>query len=217
MSESIHLLNYTEKKTTPKENNPTDVQTPDPIDNPSDPNLKRNPLSEPGVPLSLFIAGWGIIQHPIDVIQLRLACNFMGKFLGESARMSTSFVDLIKTGGIKGLYRGYVPLTLYSLLDKNLFTPLFDKLDTTSPIMFKGAMLLRDFILYPLFVVSSRLMIQPGNSLANYNGMIECFQSTYKSSGIRGFYKGFQITAAIYGFSVLTTTIQTLYDPSNTQ
>jgi len=154
--------------------------------------------AQSGWQLSAFIVGWGIIQHPIEVIQLRLACNFMGKFSGSQAGIRSTFQDLIKNGGMKNLYRGYIPLTLYSLLDKNLLTPFLGFYGKASSNSFGAMMFLRDLILYPLVVISSRLMIQPNNPLAKFDGMMDCFKHTYQQGGIRALFRGFQIPAAIY-------------------
>jgi len=215
ISDIIHELYLTQK--IPKETSPieknnqleapkSDVSSPNTVTeviNQQKPSHLIEKPAQSGLELSAFIVGWGIIQHPIEVIQLRLACNFMGKFSGNNANIRSTFQDLLKNGGVKNLYRGYIPLTLYSLLDKNLLTPLFGSYGKGNNNTFGAMMYLRDLILYPLVVVSSRLMIQPNNSLAKFNGVIDCFKYTYKENGIRGLFRGFQVPTAIY----LATTI----------
>jgi len=166
--------------------------------NQTDPN--ENPLAGPGVPLSVFVLFAGLFIHPFEVLRTRLAADYGAKPVRQYTGVFNAANSLVKAGGIKALYRGYIPLITFSIIEEN--TNNFTSAEYNEDLPIKQ--FTRDLLLFPLIVVSNRLIMQTGNPFGKYKGVVDCVQSTYKEFGIRGFYRGFQINFALYALSAST-------------
>lgn len=56
----------------------------------------------------------------------------------------------------------------------------------------------RDVVLYPLLVVSHRMMVSKLNWKASYTSINRCVRDTYNKFGIRGFYRGIQLNMVLH-------------------
>jgi len=166
----------------------------------NDDEEEENPLSYPGLPLSIFILAWNTLIHPLEVLRVRVATDFGDKTKRRYRGMFNAAGSLVKNGGIRSLYKGYLPLTTFALVQHNMFGLIADKGQKTPFDI--GVWFLSDIILYPLMVVGRRMMMTPDNPVGRYNTMMECFRGTYQQFGMKGFYKGFQITMLYYGVAL---------------
>ena len=146
---------------------------------------------------------WGFLVHPLEVLYVRMACDYGPRPSKSFAGMTNTIQTLFRAGGMKALYRGYVPYVLNSIASQNIASSYINLgKETYQDTAIKFAC---DTAMYPFLVVSSRMMMETANPLAKFNGMIDCFQSTYKDFGIKGFFKGYQINLFLYGLHAFLT------------
>jgi len=162
---------------------------------------EENILAYSGLPLSSFILVWNLLIHPIEVLRVRLATDFLGKDGRQYKGMFNAGKKLINSDGIRALYKGFVPLTSLMLIQQNLFYFILSRQQEYHISAALGIAV--ETLLYPLILVSSRMMMWPDNPLGKYRNMRECFQGTYKEFGIKGFYKGFQVTLFLNAVAIL--------------
>lgn len=156
-----------------------------------------NPLAFPGLLLSIFIVAWNVLIHPLEVLRVRTATDFGDSTKRKYTSMFSAGKQLVQSGGIRALYRGYLPLTTFALVQHNMFGMFADKKQRTPFDI--GVWFLSDVVLYPLMTVGRRMMMLPDNPVGRYPTMMDCVRGTYQQFGGRGFYKGFQITMMYYG------------------
>lgn len=168
------------------------------IFNQTDPN--ENPLAGPGVPLSVFVLLAGLFIHPFEVLRTKLSADYGVKPVRQYSGVFNAANSLVKAGGLKSLYKGYLPLITYSIIEENTNDWTNKEANEDLPIK----QFTRDFLLFPLIVISNRLMMQTGNPFAKFKGLGDCIQSTYKEFGVRGFFRGFQINFTLYALTAST-------------
>jgi len=168
------------------------------IFNQTDPT--ENPLAGPGVPLSVFVLLSGLFIHPFEVLRTRLSADYGVKPVRQYSGVLNAASSLVKAGGLKSLYKGYLPLITYTIIEENTNNWTNQEINEDLPIK----QFTRDLLLFPLIVISNRLMMQTGNPFAKFKGLGDCIQSTYKEFGIKGFFRGFQINFTLYALTAST-------------
>jgi len=159
-----------------------------------------NVLTYPGTGLSVFLVLWRILIHPVEVLRVRMSSDFGTKVSRQYTGLFHALKSLYKAEGIKAMYRGYLPLTLYVILEKNSLVYMERREPDRSLNVLN--LIFAEAVIYPLSVVSSRMMMITGNPFVKYQGLMHCVKATYNEFGIRGFYKGFQISLFFYAVMV---------------
>ncbi|CAH2351976.1 mitochondrial nicotinamide adenine dinucleotide transporter 2 [[Candida] railenensis] len=152
-----------------------------------------------------FLAG--VVVCPLDVVKTRLQAK--GKkstrgFVGE-------FTHIVHKEGLRGLYRGLVPITIGYLPTWTIYFTIYERakkfypgfmeekfgLEMDSVNHFCAALtagMVSSIAVNPIWVVKTRLMIQTSNKkgteTSHYKGTIDAFKTMYKEEGIRVFYSG---------------------------
>lgn len=147
-----------------------------------------------------------LMTNPIWVVKTRLCLQYAGDVhLAESKRykgMMDALQKIYKTEGIRGLYKGLVPgmfgvshgaiqfMTYEEMKNKyNIYlsVPIDTKLTTFEYVVFAAiSKLFAAAITYPYQVVRARLQ----DHHHEYRGTWHCIQVTWRSEGLKGFYKG---------------------------
>ena len=128
------------------------------------------------------------LTHPMDVIRLRLSIH------RELHGVGDAFRHVWHEGGIRSLFKGYVPtmLSVSPFIAINFAT--FDILKqhftnhSTVNILLLGAAagLFAQSVCYPLDTVRRRQQMKG----RNYNSMLDAFSRISREEGIRGLYRG---------------------------
>lgn len=156
-----------------------------------------------------FLAG--VVVCPLDVVKTRLQAEGAR---ADAARRSFvgEFSHIVRKEGVRGLYRGLVPITIgylptwtiyFSIYERaKMFYPGFMRrhfgLELDSVNHFCAALtagLVSLIAVNPVWVVKTRLMIQtstarPGAAAPYYTGTLNAFKRMYREEGIRVFYSG---------------------------
>lgn len=149
-----------------------------------------------------FIAG--VFVCPLDVVKTRFQAT-------SQQYHYTGFLDALKTilrdEGVKGLYRGVIPVTVGYLPTWAIYFTIYEKAKNFYPGLLKRKFGLEydllnhfaasttagacsSFVVNPIWVVKTRLMVQTGKEKVIYKGTIDAFRKMYRSEGIRVFYSG---------------------------
>lgn len=157
----------------------------------------ENPLAAPGIPLVAFNLASALVVYPFMVLRTRIGADY------GRARQYPGIVqagkNLVNSGGVQALYKGFTPFLAFTLLNEIVFRHyIVNNYDANTSFMLRFA---NDLALFPLIVLSNRLMMIPGNPSIKYKGLVECCQKTFREFGVRGFYQGFQINAFIFGIA----------------
>jgi len=139
------------------------------------------------------------LTHPLDVVRIRLAVHSELK-----GNVTHCVKDIMKTGGLRGFYKGYAPtiLSLSPFIAVNFAT--FDSLKSfwypdpavkQNKLVILGlgasAGLVAQSICYPLDTVRRRMQLK-GNI---YSSVPNAFATIFKTEGMGGFYKGLSSNA----------------------
>lgn len=164
--------------------------------------LSENQLISLAGAASGFLAG--VFVTPLDVVKTRFQAQ------GLDVRYS-GFLDAFKTilreEGVRGLYRGVVPVTIGYLPTWTIYFSIYERAKDFYPVFFKKhfgldieglnhfaasmtAGALSSFIVNPIWVVKTRLMVQTGGEKVYYTGTLDAFRKMYKNEGIKVFYSG---------------------------
>ena len=157
------------------------------------------------------VAG-SIVGNPAELVLVRMADD--SKLPQKQRRNYKSSIHacirIVQEEGVKGLGRGMVNsccrAAVVNAFQLGIYGPTKEQLvilqpsvftSTSSiPTMFCGALFSAFFAIsasMPLDVVKSRLMAQPieqGKPL-KYTGMLDCFRKSFRTAGIRVFWRGF--------------------------
>lgn len=156
-----------------------------------------NPFMRPGLELSIFAFLSQMILHPLFVLQVRMGADFGNSKLRKYSGFFSTMKGLASRGGITAFYRGFLPFSLYTVLQKNYYAEFFR--EESVQHMDIAKMFACETLIYPLYLLSCRLMMTPDNTAAKYKGLIHCAKGTFREFGLKGFYRGFSIEAALFG------------------
>jgi len=162
--------------------------------------IKTETLEVPLSHLSIMLFVQNLFFHPLEVLKVRMASDFTGKDGRRYKGMFDAGRKLVKSEGIKSLYRGFIPRLLHTIIYTDVFNVILGSSSDENPLF----SLLRETILFPFVVISSRMMMWPDNPLGKYRNIRECIKGTYKDLGFKGFYKGFQVALLFQGLIILS-------------
>ncbi|CAL1681746.1 unnamed protein product [Lasius platythorax] len=172
-----------------------------------------------------FVAGisGGVVStlmlHPLDLIKIRFAVNDGQTNTGPRYNgLRSALVQIVKTEGVRGLYRGVTPNILGSGSSWGFYFFFYNTIKTSiqggnskkplgpSMHMFAAADagVLTLLMTNPIWVVKTRLCLQYAEDVnmaesKRYRGMIDALKKIYKTEGIRGLYKG--LVPGLFGVS----------------
>ncbi|GAB1859651.1 Mitochondrial folate transporter/carrier [Camponotus japonicus] len=172
-----------------------------------------------------FVAGisGGVVStlmlHPLDLIKIRFAVN--DGHTNAAPRyngLTNAMVQIVKTEGVRGLYRGVTPNVLGSGSSWGFYFFFYNTIKTSiqggnskkplgpSMHMFAAADagVLTLLMTNPIWVVKTRLCLQYAEDVnvaesKRYRGMVDALKKIYKTEGIRGLYKG--LVPGLFGVS----------------
>jgi hypothetical protein len=147
------------------------------------------------------------LLHPIDVIKTRLQSVSNEKF--------NSINDVIRKtlykDGPRGFFKGFsvvittgLPITALYFLSYELSVRMYDKLlphsDTLGKQFLSGmtAQVFAGLMFTPRDIIKERLQIQVGDRKL-YNGPVDAVKKIIAQNGIRGLYKGYWESLALWG------------------
>ncbi|XP_065659707.1 mitochondrial substrate carrier family protein ucpB [Hydra vulgaris] len=148
------------------------------------------------------------ICNPTDVVKIRMQAEGALQ-IGEKPRYNSTFSafrDILKTEGVRGLWKGVVPTVIRASILTASQIPTYDHtkclvlrnniMDDGLRLHFVASMfsgLVTAFMTNPVDVIKTRIMSE--NVVANkslvYVSTTACFAKILKSEGVLGFYKGF--------------------------
>ncbi|XP_018352503.1 PREDICTED: mitochondrial folate transporter/carrier [Trachymyrmex septentrionalis] len=172
-----------------------------------------------------FVAGisGGVVStlmlHPLDLIKIRFAVNDGQTTAAPRYHgLRNAIAQIIKTEGVRGLYRGVTPNVLGSGSSWGFYFFFYNTIKTSiqggnskkplgpSMHMFAAADagVLTLLMTNPIWVVKTRLCLQYADDVKmadskKYRGMVDALKKIYKTEGIRGLYKG--LVPGLFGVS----------------
>ena len=164
-------------------------------DPPSSPHLNYGDIYIAG---SAAGVACSVVTAPTELIKCRLQC--VDRWRGVSA----SIADILKQGGIAGLYRGYWVTLLRDAPSYGLYFGSYEwsrqalsraagsSPDNVAVILAAGGVAgsLSWSAIYPLDVVKSRLQAHPDR----YRGMVDCFTRSCRAEGYGFLVRGLTAT-----------------------
>lgn len=146
----------------------------------------------------------GVFVCPLDVVKTRFqAASLQYKYSGFIQAFST----ILREEGLRGLYRGVVPVTIGYLPTWAIYFTAYERAKNYYPHFFKQHFKLEidslnhfaasmtagacsSFVVNPIWVVKTRLMVQTGKEQVIYKGTIDAFKKMYRNEGLQVFYSG---------------------------
>ena len=148
-------------------------------------------------------AAAALVTYPLDFTRTRLAAD-IGRVRKERLYLGT--VDcvqkVIKTDGVKGIYRGISVALPVFILYRSLYFGLYDSWTYTAKggnstlapasrlLIAVTVTTIASITLYPFDTIRRRFMMQSGRSDLLYSGIIDCARKIYATEGINGYFKG---------------------------
>ncbi|CAI5759046.1 unnamed protein product [Candida verbasci] len=166
-------------------------------------HLSTNQLITIAGAASGFLAG--VVVCPLDVVKTKLQAQGLknGKYRG----LVHTFTMILKEEGIRGLYRGLIPITIGYLPTWTIYFTVYERSKRFYPNFLKSefniinpsvihffsaltAGMASSIAVNPIWVVKTRLMVQNKQQKHKYSGTIDAFKKMYKHEGIKVFYSG---------------------------
>jgi solute carrier family 25 (adenine nucleotide translocator) protein 4/5/6/31 len=162
-----------------------------------------------------------LFVYSLDYARTRLANDAKSATKGAGERQFNGLVDVyrktLKTDGIAGLYRGFVPSVVGIIVYRGLYFGMYDSL---KPVLLTGSLegnFLASFLLgwvvttgsglasYPLDTVRRRMMMTSGGKV-HYKNMLEAARVIVAQEGTKSLFKGAgaNILRGIAGAGVLS-------------
>ncbi|XP_057309788.1 mitochondrial folate transporter/carrier-like isoform X2 [Hydractinia symbiolongicarpus] len=152
-----------------------------------------------------------LVLHPFDLIKVRFQVNdgTVIKNRQVYTGVVNAFQTIVKSDGLRGLYQGASANIAASSLSNSLYFCIFNSIKLTTQerlniehLKFKDFFIIGCFtgactlaLTNPIWVVKTRMCLQPGLSVAeggvHYTGVLNGLKQLYKHEGIRGYYRGF--------------------------
>ena len=145
-----------------------------------------------------------LFVYSLDYARTRLAADAESSKKGGE-RQFNGLVDVykktLKTDGVAGLYRGFLPSVVGIVVYRGLYFGLYDSL---KPLLLTGSLdgsFLASFLLgwavttgastcsYPLDTVRRRMMMTSGQAV-KYKGAMDCLQKIVAAEGVASLFKG---------------------------
>lgn len=145
-----------------------------------------------------------LFVYSLDYARTRLAADAKSSKKGGE-RQFNGLVDVyrktLKTDGIAGLYRGFMPSVAGIIVYRGLYFGMYDSL---KPLLLTGSLdgsFLASFLLgwavttgastcsYPLDTVRRRMMMTSGQAV-KYNGALDCLRKIVAAEGVSSLFKG---------------------------
>ncbi|CAJ1947182.1 unnamed protein product [Sphenostylis stenocarpa] len=161
-----------------------------------------------------LFTGVTVALYPVSVVKTRLqvASN------DTLERSALSVVKgLLKTDGIRGLYKGFVTVITGTIPTRIIFLTALEttkmaslrmlepfRLSETSQAAISNGVagmtssLLAQAVFVPIDVVSQKLMVQGYSGHTQYRGGLDVARKVLRSDGIRGLYRGFGLSVMTY-------------------
>ena len=143
----------------------------------------------------------GIISYtaiyPLELIRSKLSVNIDGRTKAYN-NLGSALIQTYKNSGINGLYRGWIVSSIgmipYQGITFLTYKYLDDKINITSS--YKG-LITGSFAgfaavsaTYPFDVIKRKYHLTGEMGNKSYNNYYDIIKTTYKSYGVRGFYRG---------------------------
>lgn len=164
----------------------------------------------------------GVVVCPLDVIKTKIQArggaegSRTGRVKGEKGFKAMGFLETLKSTlrheGVRGLYRGLVPITIGYLPTWTIYFTVYEKAKNFYPNFLSShwgfhssslnhfcaavtAGMASSIAVNPIWVVKTRLMVQTNKPSTSpndvqYKGTIDAFRKMYREEGIRVFYSG---------------------------
>ncbi|CAI4689482.1 ADM_collapsed_G0042290.mRNA.1.CDS.1 [Saccharomyces cerevisiae] len=145
-----------------------------------------------------------LFVYSLDYARTRLTADARGS-KSTSQRQFNGLLDVykktLKTDGLLGLYRGFVPSVLGIIVYRGLYFGLYDSF---KPVLLTGALegsFVASFLLgwvitmgastasYPLDTVRRRMMMTSGQTI-KYDGALDCLRKIVQKEGAYSLFKG---------------------------
>lgn len=145
-----------------------------------------------------------LFVYSLDFARTRLAADSKSSKKGGERQfkgLTDVYKKTIKSDGIAGLYRGFLPSVVGIVVYRGLYFGLYDSL---KPVLLTGSLdgsFLASFLLgwvvttgastcsYPLDTVRRRMMMTSGQAV-KYNGAFDCFRKIVAAEGVASLFKG---------------------------
>ncbi|CCF56813.1 hypothetical protein KAFR_0B05170 [Kazachstania africana CBS 2517] len=143
--------------------------------------------------------------YSLDYARTRLAADGKNAARSSHQRQFNGLLDVykktLKSDGILGLYRGFVPSVAGIIVYRGLYFGLYDSF---KPVLLTGKLersFLASFLLgwvvtvgastcsYPIDTVRRRMMMTSGQQV-KYNGSFDCFKQIISHEGVTSLFKG---------------------------
>lgn len=165
-------------------------------------NMSESQLMSIAGASSGFVAG--IVVCPLDVVKTRVqALGMHSRYQGFLG----AFKTIVKEEGVRGLYRGVVPVMVGYLPTWAIYFTVYERAKLFYPGFFRRHLDLNvdwlnhfaasvtagassSFLVNPVWVVKTRLILQTGKEKVCYEGTIDAFRKMYANEGLRVFYSG---------------------------
>lgn len=102
--------------------------------------------------------------------------------------------------GMKGLYRGVTIAIPSIFIYRGLYFGIYDtgkdlilpeKVSMFNKFLWaQASVIFSEFLAYPGDTIKRKMMMQSLKAVKEYNGVIDCFQKTYKNEGLNGLWRG---------------------------
>ncbi|KAA8498532.1 Calcium-binding mitochondrial carrier protein SCaMC-1 [Porphyridium purpureum] len=140
------------------------------------------------------------LLHVLDVVKTQ-------QNVGQSGSFGQVLLNLVRTEGIRGMYRGYLPSLIETLAGTGIGFCLYDsaklawkkwkhRQPTSVELAILGGLTSAATltVCMPLNVVTKRMVAQGMKGVPKYSSIADCVLSTLRTEGIKGFFRGLLVS-----------------------
>ncbi|KAI9030344.1 mitochondrial carrier domain-containing protein [Hyaloraphidium curvatum] len=148
-----------------------------------------------------------LISCPLELVKVQRQLEELLSRQGGKVEKGSSFrtfLRIVQTNGVTGLYRGLLPHTLRDTLGTATYFAAYEVarhcllpfLPSSLAYFLAGGLsgVSSWLIIFPFDLLKSRLQKDAQLSVRTYSGLMDCARKTYATGGLRGFYSGFSAT-----------------------